>query len=274
MTRQRAKSIPFRRGRRRPSAADHDNQTGMPSMQSLRFRIGQFARLLRVKPPFRVIRALVATLTRRAVRRLAAPNGHAELMRELDREGEYTTRWFDGNADEWIQVFQSQRLLDRPIRVLEIGSWEGRSTVFMLRRLPMAKVTAVDTWQGSREHVGDPRIARIEELFDANVAGYGTRLTKVKSTSAEFFRVYEASELFDLIYIDGSHHADDVMADGVGGFDLLAPGGILIFDDYLWDCAVDSRTKPAVAINAFLRTMRGRYRILSVTTQVILKKLS
>ena len=37
---------------------------------------------------------------------------------------------------------------------------------------------------------------------------------------------------FDLIYIDASHYAPDVLSDAVLAFKLLKPGGILIFDDY------------------------------------------
>jgi predicted O-methyltransferase YrrM len=196
------------------------------------------------------------------------------LIRELDGTGTYTTRWFDGNAVEWMRIFQSQGLVGKPIRVLEIGSWEGRSAVFLLHHLPLATVTAVDTWQGGRQNAGDPRLVRIEELFDANVARYGARVRKVKSTSAEFFRNGEHSLPFDLIYVDGSHDADDVIVDAVRGFELLAAGGIMIFDDYLWERGSDRRLTPAVAINRFLRMNRGRYRILSVTGQIILKKMS
>jgi len=82
------------------------------------------------------------------------------------------------------------------------------------------------------------------------------------------------STSFDLVYVDGSHHAEDVMVDASEGFARLANGGIIIFDDYLWDRPTDPSAKPAVAINRFLRMRRGSYRILSVTTQVVLKKIA
>jgi predicted O-methyltransferase YrrM len=243
-------------------------------MRSLRGQAELLVNLLRSKPPPTVMFVYLATLAGKFVRSIRAGPEKGELQRDLDREGVYTTRWFDGHVDEWMRIFRSQRLQDRPIRALEIGSWEGRSTVFLLRHLPMANVTAVDTWEGSHEHIGDPRLTRIEVLFDANVARYGARLNKVKSTSADFFRKHAASAPFEFIYVDGSHDADDVMADALGAFDLLVPGGIMIFDDYVWKRNPDPRKRPAVAINGFLRMMRGRYRILSVTTQMIVKKLA
>jgi predicted O-methyltransferase YrrM len=236
----------------------------------VRVQIHRFALLVRSRPPLIVILVYFSSLVSKLIRRMRDPDQQCALMRDLDRDGTYTTRWFDGNAVEWMRIFQSQRLQDKPIRALEIGSWEGRSTVFLLHHLPKADVTAVDTWQGGPQYSGDPRLAHIEELFDANVARYGARLRKIKSTSAEFFRSCGHSPPFDFIYVDGSHDADDVMVDAMCGFELLAAGGIMIFDDYLWD----RRGDPAAAINRFLRMKQGSYRILSVTAQIILKKLS
>ena len=39
-------------------------------------------------------------------------------------------------------------------------------------------------------------------------------------------------EPFDLVYIDASHEAADVLADAVLAWPLLKPGGFLGFDDY------------------------------------------
>jgi hypothetical protein len=193
-------------------------------LQFLRVQGARFAELVRTRPPPIVIRLYVSTLAFRiALRARISGEENAlvrDLDRDLDREGTYSTRWFDGNAIEWMRIFRAQRLQDKPIRVLEIGSWEGRSTVFMVHHLLMVEVTAFDTWQGGREHAGDPRLERVEELFDANVARYGAWLTKIKSTSAEFLRSYRPSTPFDLVYVDGSHHADDVMLDAMWGFDL------------------------------------------------------
>ena len=39
--------------------------------------------------------------------------------------------------------------------------------------------------------------------------------------------------LADLIYIDGSHLAKDVLSDAILSWKLLKPSGVMIFDDYL-----------------------------------------
>jgi len=167
--------------------------------QFLRVQGSRFAELVRTRPPPIVIPVYLATLAASIGRRLRRSGEVDALVRDLDREGTYSTRWFDGNAGEWMRIFRVEQFRDRRIRVLEIGSWEGRSTTFLLHHFPLAEGTAVATWQGGHDHAGDPRLAGIEELFDANVARFGARLTKIKSTSAEYFRRHGPTTPFDLV---------------------------------------------------------------------------
>lgn len=39
---------------------------------------------------------------------------------------------------------------DRELKILEIGSWEGLSSMFWLWLYPHSQLTAVDTWEGGR----------------------------------------------------------------------------------------------------------------------------
>ena len=145
--------------------------------------------------------------------------------------------------------------------------------MFLLHYLPKAEVTSVDTWEGSDEHTDDPRLSRIEQLFDSNVARFGSRSRKVKSSSFEYFSRSGRTPQFDLVYIDGSHHPDDVIVDAIRGFGLLKKEGLIIFDDYIWERS-PVPFGPARAINCFLRMKRREYEIVSVTAQIVLKKLT
>src|SRR5262245_22269357 len=66
--------------------------------------------------------------------------------------GQFKEAWFDMNITAWCVNFS--RIFDRakPVRILEIGSWEGRSTLFFLTYFTQGHLTAVDTWAGSEEH--------------------------------------------------------------------------------------------------------------------------
>lgn len=158
------------------------------------------------------------------------------------------------------------------IDVLEIGSWEGLSSLFILSTFPNANLISVDTWEGADEHQNNPHLNAIEQNFDKNLHSYVERLTKFKGTSFEFFSKNTVKERFDLIYVDGSHHTDDVIVDAIKSFELLKIGGILIFDDYIWGYYKNPMDNPAGAINSFLRLKKGAFEILSVYGQLTLKK--
>jgi predicted O-methyltransferase YrrM len=70
----------------------------------------------------------------------------------------------------------------------------------------------------------------------------------------------------DLVYIDGSHEAPDVLADLVLAFRLLPPGGVILCDDYLWSrepaAQADILGCPKLAIDAFTNIHRRRIEIL------------
>jgi predicted O-methyltransferase YrrM len=169
-------------------------------------------------------------------------------MTPIDALGNFTTRWFDINANDWMTVFRSEQLFEKPIEVVEIGSWEGRSTLFFLHYLKAAHVTAVDTWQGSDEHQGFAPMPQVEASFDSNVSGFGHRLTKIRASSKAYFAARVPEQQFDIIYVDGSHHADDVMIDALESFAILKPGGILFFDDYPWKFYKVMRHNPVFAL--------------------------
>jgi len=123
-----------------------------------------------------------------------------------------------------MEIFDRQGLRDRSVRALEIGSFEGLSSCFLLKQLPLASLTCVDTWAGSDEHAGMSHISSIESAFDNHVAPWRDRVTKCKGYSYQRLAAFCVEEKFDFIYVDGSHHGDDVMADAIRGFEHLKVG--------------------------------------------------
>ena len=77
---------------------------------------------------------------------------------------------------------------------------------------------------------------------------------------------------FDFVYIDGSHQAADVLEDAVLSFRLLRPGGILIFDDYLWRNYPQPQLNPALGIDSFLAAFAGRYKLVHKNHQLAIEK--
>lgn len=187
--------------------------------------------------------------------------------------------WFTGNIPTWLMAFQIQKLEKKAeFNFMEIGSWQGLSAVFLLRYFENAKLTCVDTWEGADEHKSSDdlreTLSKIEYEFDANISDYIDRLTKYKGTSYQYFNDNFEKDKFDLIYIDGSHHADDVMVDAIKSFEMLKEGGLMIFDDYFWTYYSRSIDNPGGAINAFVRLKCHQFEVICFDYQVILRKTS
>jgi predicted O-methyltransferase YrrM len=78
---------------------------------------------------------------------------------------------------------------------------------------------------------------------------------------------------YDFIYVDGSHGTIDVMEDAVLSFRLAKPGGIIAFDDYLWnDPKYNQQGTPKPAVDAFLAIYSAKLEILESGNQVWLCK--
>lgn len=181
--------------------------------------------------------------------------------------------WFKLHVPFWLERFADFQMTNRPIKAMEIGCWEGLSSYFTLKNLPMAQLTSVDTWEGSDEHQGTEFLITIEQKFDFNTSAFKDRLTKFKGTSYSFFNTNPEPESFDMIYVDGSHHADDVMIDVIKSFQLLKKGGLMIFDDYVWKFYPRVNDNPAAAINAFLKLKKGQFKLLHVYAQLMIQKI-
>ena len=188
------------------------------------------------------------------------------------RDKEFTSDWSSGNFTLWRRVFWPLR--SEPLRILEIGSWEGRSAIFFLNLFDQSTITCIDTFSGGSDHSAD-QVARIEERFDRNLAPFGHRVEKIKGLSREALASLSTRERrYDLAYIDGSHDHDDVMVDSLGVWSMLNPGGSIIWDDYRWGRHhLPLEQRPQSAIDEFLREREGQYRVLSKGYQMIIERL-
>ena len=196
-------------------------------------------------------------------------------------EFEYTHDWFSGTIPVWNAIFDQHK----PRNLLEIGSFEGRSACYIIEKCAAiigggATLTCVDTWEGSVEHQSGGPVAsvmsEVERRFDHNTtialskASNRVTLRKIKQSSHDAMaKMIAAGQLqsFDLIYIDGSHEAPDVLADAVLAFQLLRPGGVMIFDDYLWSMhrpgTQDVLLMPKPAIDAFMNIYQRKMQIFA-----------
>ena len=192
---------------------------------------------------------------------------------------QFTKDWFGWAPPVWEQLIP---LLPERKAFLEIGSFEGRSTIWTVENMMEdgGEIVCVDTWEGGEEHAAED-MSSVEKLFDANVilarAAYPKRtVRKVKGLSTQYLgsclEVGRPVGDFDFIYIDGSHVAKDVLTDACMAWPLLKPGGIMVFDDYLWGEPRDILHRPKPAIDAFCNIFAEEAQIIHVGYQLIVRK--
>lgn len=149
------------------------------------------------------------------------------------------------------------------------------STIFLLNYFKNATITCVDSWLDSYVEKYLPvsnKISKLESCFDSNTKLFSERINKYKGRSYDFYSK-NSDKIFDLIYVDGSHYCDDVIIDALKSFEILMPGGLMIFDDYVWNNTNDPLNEWTIgAINSFLRLKSGQYKIISVYSQLVISK--
>jgi predicted O-methyltransferase YrrM len=197
----------------------------------------------------------------------------------------FSVDWFSGNQPMWTRILDEVK----PSRFLEIGSFEGRSACFLVEHAASQRAIelhCIDPWRGRIK--GDPDLGDLEARFDHNIsmaiaaAAHPVSLHKHKGLSSHVIPELLAAgrrESFDFIYVDGSHKATDVLLDAVMGFELLAVGGAIVFDDYLWHVeaagAQDHYNMPKPAIDAFVNIYRRKLEIYKAPLyQLYARKLS
>lgn len=190
---------------------------------------------------------------------------------------EFSADWADGNFPTWDACLAGMRGIGKPLNILEIGSWEGRSAIFFLEYFERSTITCIDTFDGGQDEYGSNAadFPVIEQRFDANLSSYPGRVRKMKSTSVKALAALgEEGASFDLIYIDGAHDRDSVHVDSLLAWPLLKNGGVTIWDDYGWrrsDGAID--TRPEEAINLFVASRHENIKLLHRQWQVIARKV-
>ena len=198
---------------------------------------------------------------------------------------DFSQNWFEmirGDGERLTRPLRDGRRL----RVLEIGSFEGAATTWMLDHLlahPAARLVAVDSFAGGMEHQPagaaaaaaadgvDYQLPGLEQRFWRNVGQCRQvgklRVIKALSQDALVTLVQEGAG-FDFVYIDGSHVAIDMLHDAVLCWRMLTVGGTLVFDDYCWKGYNEDLYNPRMAVEAFLKCVENEVEACETESQL------
>jgi predicted O-methyltransferase YrrM len=133
--------------------------------------------------------------------------------------------------------------------VVEIGSYKGKSTRFLLAALVRkkeSKLFAVDTW---KQKIIDQRETPYDE-FRKNTREFRTRLVTVngESTSASVLSEIRKIEPIGMIFVDGDHSYENVRQEISDYLPLLKEDGFICFHDYTNPCGVKQAVDEAEAL--------------------------
>jgi predicted O-methyltransferase YrrM len=178
----------------------------------------------------------------------------------------YTVDWFGGGEDlKQIIKFDNQSEL----HILEIGSFEGRSTIWFLENLlknSKSTITCVDPWTSYSQNSDSFNSYDTENTewnfkthkntFLYNIAESGCESQVIVKDGFSHKILPELilqNKKYDIIYIDGNHTSPFVLTDAVFSWYLLNNNGFMIFDDYLWGHgSIDTLLTPKLAIDSFI----------------------
>lgn len=191
----------------------------------------------------------------------------------------FTNNWFGSQLPIHTKIFNQYINIDEPLKILEIGSHEGRSTTFFVDNCltnDLSSVDVIDPWDTN--DLTSPVLDSTENLFINNIkqSKHPNKVNVYKGYSNNILPELITKKLkYDYILIDGSHLTKDVLLDAVLCFELLKDNGIIFFDDYLGgsDETRTTLSMPFIGINAFLTCYHNKIIILHSGYHMVIQKI-
>jgi acetyltransferase-like isoleucine patch superfamily enzyme len=151
-------------------------------------------------------------------------------------------------------IFEQSIKSLKPRLIVEVGTWKGASAIHMAKLCEQynlsTEIVCIDTWLGNWQHwsrlegPGSRLDLRIENgypnlyfQFLSNVLAHKLEhvITPLPLTGVAGAKLFESFAIRpDMVYVDGDHEYQSVVMDLRLWLDQLAPGGIIIGDDYDW----------------------------------------
>jgi hypothetical protein len=143
----------------------------------------------------------------------------------------------------WYYDFIAEKLNDGD-KVVEIGSWLGRSVIYLAQACKRAgkrvQITTVDTFKGEsnqKEHEATVKECggSLRSTFEANLkhCGVDDMVSVVEGDSADSATLFEDSSLA-FCYIDAAHDYESVRRDISAWKSKVKPSGVLAGHDACW----------------------------------------
>lgn len=167
----------------------------------------------------------------------------------------FTQDWFSHSIPRFKKILGDKK----DLRILEIGSFEGRSAIWMIQNLNPKKIVLVEPGY----------LKGNNDQLKSNLSGLNYKL--IEKPNNEAWKDYIFDE-FDFVYIDGNHSSKNCYFDMILGWSVLSENGIMAIDDYQWKLRDKDGTRPKDAVDFFLK--RNDIEILLIGYQAWIQKKS
>jgi predicted O-methyltransferase YrrM len=174
----------------------------------------------------------------------------------------FTQDWFTQNIPNFEKCMLE--IGEQRKNFLEIGSYEGRSTCWLMQNGLQREGTiiCIDPYEGMPE---------IEKRFWENTREANTQKQMVSLFNAKSRRVLSELTIqkqeFDFIYIDGDHDPATTLTDACMAWGLLRQGGVMLFDDYEYP---HEPTKNGIL--GFMQGFADKYELVLQNYQLAVRK--
>ncbi len=163
-----------------------------------------------------------------------------ERLREVAQVAQSVHGFINEHAGALL--YQFARFFTPVPTVVELGSWRGRSTIWLAAGLldrGEGQVHAVDTWQGTPhepEHQSLLADYGPDDLFtefwgNMMSAGLADRVEPIRASTLEAARGWPGDRQIGVLFIDADHNYEAVRRDFEFWSPFVAPDGYIVFDD-------------------------------------------
>jgi SAM-dependent methyltransferase len=169
-----------------------------------------------------------------------------------DFKYKFTRKWFIyRNLTTWSSFLPSRFPADQPIKMIQIGVFEGMDLLWCFQNLlkhSQSHVFAVDPWAATTK-LDQEYMDSVRDRAHHNLRKYRENITFCQNQSQVVLASFlpQMANKFDLIVIDGDHNAPAVLEDARLAYQLLKPGGWMLFDDYHNDHPKKNHVQDGVA---------------------------
>jgi predicted O-methyltransferase YrrM len=196
----------------------------------------------------------------------------------------FTQNWF-GSEDLEKFLFPNSDKID----MLEIGSFEGKSTFWFLENILLnneSTITCIDPWTSYTQNEDSfNTYGKDDAQFHFRKTAFGLFMQNLKLSELEHKviikegmscdelpKLITEQKQYDIIFIDGNHTSPFVLTDAVMSWYLLKKGGMIIFDDYMWG-DIKSTNSPKIAVDSFMMNFKNYIETISVGWRMVIKKI-